>query len=147
MCFLSICMESVLEGLGVYTGVSDISCNTWALLMGFEEPSSLQHHSVLPSALQGERYAQVLCVRVLPFLLLPNYIPHFYVKSNIASLPLFFPQQLHQEYPITFINTCFKNITVVSCCFKFWRAMRILDSYKSFKQFIFYQQSVLFVNP
>ena len=29
----------------------------------------------------------------------------------------------HQEYPIAFINTCFKNITV-SCCFKFRRAIQ-----------------------
>lgn len=64
--------------------------------------------------------AGTMCTRSPPFILLPNYIPRFYVKSNIASLAVFFFLLIpHQEYPITFINTCFKNITVVSCCFKF----------------------------
>ena len=91
-----------------------------------KRPPPSQHRSVpATSSSERERPAGTVCAHPSPFILLPNYIPRFYVKSNIVPYQFFFFLLIpHQEYPITFINTCFKNITVVSCCFKFSRAMQ-----------------------
>lgn len=128
--FCPVCMSSVSEGLGVLNWGFSNELLYLALPAGPGKPPSLpapeaggrgQPRSVAASSSSERDWpAGTVCTRPSPFVLIPNYIPRFYVKSNIASLAVFFFLLIpHQEYPITFINTCFKNITVVSCCFKF----------------------------